>query len=81
LLKALKIKIDFDQELIFWDEAFIPMKPIDNTKENMYIQDPKAVEDETQRVKTILEAKYEAADLNEIVKSCQHLNLEEQKNY
>jgi hypothetical protein len=55
------------------------MKPIDNTKENMYIQDPKAVEDKTQRVKTILEAKYEAADLNEIVKSCQHLNLKEQK--
>jgi hypothetical protein len=78
LLQALKI--NFEHETIYWEEAFIPMKSIDSNKQEMFIQDSKAVEDETQRIRKILEAKYEAADLDEIVKSCINLTKVEQKN-
>jgi hypothetical protein len=73
LLTELKMKIDFDELTIAWGEAVIPMKAIDNTRKDMFIQDPTSIQEETERIKRILDAKYQPADLNEIVENCSHL--------
>jgi RNase H-like domain found in reverse transcriptase/Reverse transcriptase (RNA-dependent DNA polymerase)/Integrase zinc binding domain len=75
LLRELGIKIDFSTNTVEWDEAIIPMKPENATIEKaFYVQDSTAVDEATERIKGILDAKYEAADLDDVVTKSLHLN-------
>ena len=80
LLSELGFIIDFQNQTTKWDEVTIDMKNIDSTFETSYqMEDPVDVQQQTSRVQTILDAKYEAADLEEIVqKDCSHLSTTEQ---
>ena len=69
--------MDFEFGTIQWEHAVIPMKSIDCTQKDMYVQDAQSIAEETSQVKSILDAKYEAADLNQIVNKCDHLSKTE----
>ena len=63
-----------------WDTAIVPMKPIDATIENLYsVEDSEAVKDATERIKKILDAKYEPANIDDVVAGCTHLDETERK--
>ena len=79
LLTELEFEIDFKRKLIKWDEAHIPMKSYDATPKDMYIQDPENLTTEYERIKGILDAKYEAADIDKITENCTHLNKIQRK--
>ena len=80
VLKELGIDIKFSTETIEWDGVSIPMKSMDAEAETDFtIQDSTAVQDATSRIKQILEAKYEAADLRKITSECTHLDKQEQE--
>jgi RNase H-like domain found in reverse transcriptase/Reverse transcriptase (RNA-dependent DNA polymerase)/Integrase zinc binding domain len=80
LLKSLGVIINFRLQTIEWDEMEIPMKPENALPQHsFYIKDSNVLDSATERIKHILEAKYEPADLNKLVTSCAHLNLPQQK--
>jgi hypothetical protein len=79
LLHELGIDIKFSTKTIEWDGVSIPMKDVDATKEDTICQlDPPFITAETERMKTILDAKYEKAYLEEVVAMCKHLSEHEQ---
>eukprot|EP00957_Ditylum_brightwellii_P139561 10636329-Ditylum_brightwellii.AAC.1 len=69
VLKSLGIVLNYATETISWDDASIPMKSASaQPTELFHIEDPEGVDDmvghiDGDRYKTILEAKYEKADL------------------
>ena len=68
MLRELGIQINFSTELVTWDEVSIPMKPFNARIEtNYHIDDSVAVKDATKKMKQILDAKYELANLDKIV--------------
>ena len=78
LMKTLGISLDFNQESIIWDELHVPMKNLEESPlENFLIQDSKLVKQATNRIKNILDAKYEPANLNDVVNEATHLNQKE----
>jgi len=78
LLSRLKMKIDFESECIEWDDVSVPMKDIETPFQDIYYgQDDGAVAQEIDRIKSILDAKYEPAEPAEIVAQCEHLSEEE----
>jgi len=67
ILKFLKINIRFSDEIIEWDGAEMPFKDEDaSTKAAHYMSDSDPVEDAVHRVKHILDAKYDKADIEKI---------------
>ena len=71
--------LDFSSNSIKWGHLMADMKPIDDLVENHFsIQDPPKIQSETERIKKILDAKYEKANLKELVKGENHLFKEEQ---
>ena len=75
VLTELGINLNFKDMTMQWDTAVIPMKPIDATIENSYaIEDSVAMNDATERIKKILDAKYEPANIDEVVAECTHLD-------
>jgi hypothetical protein len=81
ILSALGFKFDFATMTIEWDHAHVPMKDSEQAAEELfYVQDPEAVLDATLRLKGILDAKYEQADLHEVAASASHLAVEEQSH-
>ena len=81
LLTELKMDFLFSSQTTKWDEISIPMKSIDATLEDsFYISDSRCIDAATKRMKQILDAKYEPADLKEIVNSCTHLDNEQQQS-
>ena len=74
MLKELGIQISFSADSVTWDEVSIPMKPSNARIETDYhVDDSVAVKEATKRMKQILDAKYEPANLNEIVAQADHL--------
>ena len=74
LLGSLGIDILNSTHSIKWDTAEIPMRPRDCTIEDAYcIAEPKAVSEATSRLTKILDAKYEKADLNQVVQEASNL--------
>ena len=68
-LAELGIDIKFSSQTIEWDGTEIPMKNTDDAgPASMHIDKSKAVKDATSRIKQILDAKYEPADLDQIVR-------------
>ena len=80
VMKDLGIDLSFSTETIDWDGHTIPFKNIDdNLDESYYIPDPGIMDEAAERLKTILDAKYEAADLDEVSKEAEHLTVDEQR--
>jgi hypothetical protein len=80
LMRQLGIKIDLETNQVGWEDASIPRKSPDCTTKDFYTQDAESIKQETTRIQRILDAKYESADLKQIVRECTHLNsLEQQK--
>ena len=80
LMSEIGIKMDFTDSTMTWDNAVVSMKSIDATVQELYhVEDSPKVADATERMKRILDAKYELADINDIVNSCDHLNNQEKE--
>mgnify|MGYP000364675529 CR=1 FL=1 len=78
-MRELGITFSFLDCTTTWDENSIPMKESNCTVTNSYfIHDSPAVEDLIDRLKRILGAKYEKADIVKIVREMTNLNKEEQ---
>ena len=79
VLTGLGIKIDFGNNVLEWDSIVIPMKDADeNIEEAFALHDPKSVQ-ASDRLKSILDAKYEKADLEEVSKEAVHLKESQQQ--
>jgi hypothetical protein len=79
LLQTLKIDLQYSTSTIEWDGTEKPMRSRDATIANSYcISDTPCLEEAAERIKQILDAKYEPANLDEITASCTHLTNEEQ---
>ena len=78
LLQALGIDILFSQQRVQWGHVTIPMKNVDDGLDSIHITDSTLVQSATDRIKQILDAKYEPADLQQIVAECSHLKTDEQ---
>ena len=80
VLSFLGIDIKFSEQVVTWDYGEMPFKPKDATVQTQYhVAESMAVSEATDRIKSILEAKYEAADLKQVCLSQDHLNEEEQQ--
>ena len=67
LLRDLGITLNFSEDTIEWDHASIPLKDRDaSVLDSYFVQDPSSIEDATERLKNILDAKYEKADLKKV---------------
>ena len=78
LMQELGLTFSFLNCTITWDENSIPMKDSNCTVSNSYfIHDSPAVDNSTERVKRILDAKYEKANLTQLVKKMAYLSKEE----
>jgi hypothetical protein len=79
LLRELGITLNFKDSTVTWDDSTIHMRSQRSRAANAYfIRDSKELEDSTTRVKRILDAKYEKADLVATVSNCKHLETNEQ---
>ena len=79
LMTKLKMKIDFEFQCVRWGEAEVPMRNPRITEKEFYAQDSEIAMEAMSRVKRILDAKYEAADLKQVVAECTHLSKEQQE--
>jgi hypothetical protein len=80
LLECLKIDLKYSTSTITWDGIEIPMKSRDATLEDSYfIHDSPCLAEAAERIKRILDAKYEPANLEEIVADHTHLSEEEKE--
>jgi predicted aspartyl protease len=80
ILQGLGIKFDFTDLTIEWDGVAIPMRDTDSmNKEMFYIHEPDSIADATERVKKILDAKYEKANLHEVAQDAEHLSETERQ--
>jgi len=67
ILKFQKIDLRFSDEIIEWDRAEMPFEDRDaSTKEAHCVADSNPVEDDVHRVKRILDAKHDKADVEKI---------------
>ena len=79
ILEFLGIDILFSEKVVTWNGSELPFKPPDATAETDYhVLESMAISSSTDRIKEILDAKYEAADLAEICRLQQHLSSDEQ---
>ena len=78
ILQGLGIKFDFTDLTIEWDGVVLPMRDTESmTQEAYYIHEPDIIEAETERIRGILDAKYEKADLAEVAAQATHLTQSE----
>ena len=79
VLSELGVILDFKRRVILWNESEAQMKPFESTsKTHFSISDSTRVSSETERIKRILDAKYEKANLSQIVREAIHLETCEQ---
>ena len=79
LMMQLGININFKNKTINWMDAEVPMRNPQSTSNEFFIQETGIVEDAMTRVKNILDAKYEPANLEQVVAECTHLSKEKQE--
>ena len=78
LLDKLGIDIKFSTKTIAWNGVETSMRDQDTPLEALVTTaDSPGVADATDRIRQILEAKYEAADLDDVVAGCTHLTADE----
>ena len=80
VLQDLKIDLQFSTGSVEWDGASMPFKNVDDSEsESFFIQESNAVDDSVNRIKGILDAKYEAADLDAIADQADYLTQEQRE--
>ena len=80
VLSFLGIDIKFSEQVVTWDHGEMPFKPKDATVQTQYhVAESMAVNEATDRIKSILDAKYEAADLEQVCSAQDHLAIAEQQ--
>jgi len=80
ILKFLKIDLRFSDEIIKWDGTEMPFKDGDaSTKEGHYVADSDPAEDAAHRVKRILDAKCDKADIEKICAEQAELNKQQRE--
>ena len=79
MLQFLKMDIKFSTETVEWDGAEIPFKDLDADSSCFHVDDPVHIQEAHERLKKILDAKYEAADLEEIALQQDELSPQEQQ--
>ena len=79
LLQFLGIDIKFSNQTIVWDNREIPFKDVDADPSFFHVEEPEQVMEAQERLKRILDAKYEAADLNDVCQQQTELNDEEKQ--
>ena len=78
ILSALEIKFDFATMSMEWEHAVVPMKDRDTmTREVFHVNDPESLLDASERLKGILDAKYEQADLKEVSRAPENLTSDQ----
>ena len=81
-LRDMKIDLQFSTERVVWEHVSMPFKDTDSTiLESYYVQDPTTMTEEAARIKGIMDAKYEPADIPQIVKDVKHLTTDEQDKF
>ena len=83
LLQGLGMKFDFTDNTVEWDQVVIPMRDIEvqvEGEEAFYQHEPDAVIEATARIKHILDAKYEKANIDEIAAQAEHLTPSRQEH-
>jgi transposase InsO family protein len=81
LMQTLGIDLSFATQKIKWGDAVVPMKPYGQTYQNFQIQkDHPTPETASERLSRILDAKYEKANLEEVVSNLRHLTNKERKS-
>ena len=80
LLSELRIDILFSNNTVIWDHKQTPLK-LQDAKEaiDYHLVNSPAVKEATERIKRILNAKYEKANIDEVAKGCTNLNKEQQQ--
>ena len=79
-LEITGIDILFSSKTVVWDEHETSFKPHDaNSEDHYHIEEPDVVLQASERVKRILDAKYQKADLDSIVEEHSHLSTEERE--
>jgi hypothetical protein len=80
ILSFLKIDIRFSNQVVMWDGSKMPFKPVEaSVTTDYHIAETMAMEDQMERIKKILDAKYSATDLEKVCSSQSHLELEKQQ--
>ena len=75
ILQFLGIDIRFSEQTVEWGHVSIPFKDADATSADAYhIHEDDHMSDATDRLKRILDAKYEAADLDDVITAQDQLN-------
>ena len=78
ILEFLGVDIKFSNIIIEWANASIPFRDTNSKPEDAYhIQDRKSVAETTKRIKEILSAKYEPANLKKMCQNHKELNTKE----
>ena len=79
-LCELGIALDFSNNTVMWNGSRIDIKPPSNcnTTEHYFINDPSNVEEASDRMKRILDTKYEKANLNKLLSDTIYLDNHEQ---
>ena len=88
IMSELGITLNFKEQTMSWDDSTVRMKdpetlsdlsdPINNFFWNVEVNETEALQEASLRLKKILDAKYEAADLAKVVSACDYLNADEQ---
>jgi hypothetical protein len=74
------INIQFSDLTVHWEHASMPFKLVDATIDTDYhIAEPMAVEDTTERIRNILDNKYQAIDLEKVCSVWSHLEYQQQQ--
>ena len=80
MMDFLGVDIKFSTQTVVWDYAEIPFKDGDATIEEAYhVDEPEVVTHASDRLKKILDAKYEAADLRQICEEQDELSEDERE--
>ena len=89
VMSELGITLDFKDQTMTWDDSTVNMKdpdtlsdlldPVNDFYWNEDLNETEALQEASARLKKILDAKYEAADLDEVVRACEYLDSNEQQ--
>ena len=80
LLHELEIDIKFSTKSMCWNDVEVDMKPPTCTKEDSFhVEEELFVNNETDRIAKILDAKYQPADLTELTANISNLMVKQQK--
>ena len=77
ILEFLGIDIQFSDQTTQWDHASMPFKDQEAGLADFFVEEPEAVEDANERLKKILDAKYDKADLEAVCRDQPELNQAE----